>query len=127
MVLKHSFNTIPALFADKEMCIMNYMSKDIKDKAIEIRFDTVTFTCLFDKNDVCDSSFLFLDDLDDLPDYVEYCNKMYDYNLMLSGWMIKDYCFRIKPSKGDFFFALLPISTTLDESKRNSRAQCLAV
>lgn len=46
-VLKHSFNTITGLFTDKEICIMDYLRKEQNNKAIEIRFDTVTICSIF--------------------------------------------------------------------------------
>ena len=110
-VLKHSFKTVPGLFTGKEICIMDYLSQKLNDKVIEVRFDTATLTCLFDKNDICDGAFLFLDDLNDLQHYIDYCNKKYPYNFILCGWIIEDCCFQIKPCKHDYYFALLPATS----------------
>lgn len=110
-VLKHSFKVIPDLFPDKEICIMDYISSKQNDKAIEIRFDTATLTCIFDENDFCDYSFLFLDNLDHLEHYVDYCNRTYKYNYIRRAWIIGDYCLEISTGKDDYFlhfFAMMP-------------------
>jgi hypothetical protein len=111
-VLKHSFRKIPELFDGKEICVMDYIMKEQKEKAIEIRFDTATLTCTFDEDDFCDYSFLFLDNLEDLHHYVDYCNRTYKYDYIRRAWIVEDYCLEIRVGKDDYFlhfFAMLPL------------------
>ncbi len=105
-VLQHSYKVIPKLFPGKEVCVMDYISGKQNEKAIEIRFETATLSCLFDENDICDSSFLFLDDFNDLQHYVDYCNKTYIYDYIRRGWIIENHCLEIRGQKEEAIFFL---------------------
>ena len=108
-IINHPFTVIPQMFKDKEICITYYQHKEYKDKMIEIGFDTVTLSCLFDENDVCNCSFLSLDDSSNLLPYIDYCNKAYAYSNLLGGWWIKNYCLHIKSGEDGYFFILQPV------------------
>lgn len=108
-VINHPFTVIPQMFEEKEICIIYYQHKEYKDKVIEIGFDTVILTCVFDANDVCISAFLFPDDRDNMKPYIDYCNKAYEYSYLVGGWLIENYCLRIKLGKDGYFFALQPV------------------
>ncbi|OJV87105.1 MAG: hypothetical protein BGO34_12145 [Bacteroidia bacterium 44-10] len=108
-VINCSSTIILQMFKDKEICIMNYRYKESNDKVIEIGVDTVTLTCLFDENNICNWSFLSLDDSNNLRPHIDYCNKAYEYSYLLGGWLIENYCLRIKPDKDGYFFALQPV------------------
>lgn len=107
-VIKHSFTAIPQMFKDKEICISYYQHKEYKDKVIEIVFDTVVLTCEFDENDLCICTLLFPDDRKNIKPYIDYCNKAYEYNYLLGGWLIENYYLHIRSGEDGYFFALLP-------------------
>ncbi len=107
-IIGYSFPVISRLFKHNELCIIKYPYGKF-NKVMEIRFEVLTLSCLFDENDICNSSFLFLDSLEDLKYYINYCDKMYVYNLELHAWMIESYCMRINPYRDDYFFSLSPV------------------
>lgn len=108
-VINHPFTAIPQMFEDKEICTIYYQHKEFNDKMIEIGFDTVTLSCLFDENDVCISALLYLDRSNNLDHYIDYCNKVYIYSYRVGGWWIKNYFLCIKPGKDGYYFVLQPV------------------
>jgi hypothetical protein len=109
-VIGLSLDIIPSLFENKEVCIMEYLRKREKSSAVEIRFRNATLSCLFDGNILCDSSYLFLDDQKDLKDYIEYCNRTYVYNYIMSAWVTEKNCLQVKYNNGDYIFIASPTS-----------------
>ncbi|MBC5633343.1 hypothetical protein [Parabacteroides hominis] len=109
-VIGLSLDKTPSLFENKEVCILEYLCKGEKNCAVEIRFRNATLSCLFDGNTLCDSSYLFLDDQKDLKDYIEYCNRTYDYNYIMSAWVTEKLCLQVKYNDGDYFFIASPAS-----------------
>jgi len=87
-----SLESVKALFHEREQCEIYYSNKEKKDFQLEIRFDMATLTCLFDENNICESAFLFLDDLMDITHYIEYCNKTFPCNMIRVGSSRKSGC-----------------------------------
>ncbi len=108
-VLNHTLNTISEMFLCDEIMFIDSRHKGGKDKIVELKFDTVTIECWSNGNNICNKSYLFLDNLGDLQHYIDYCNKEYPYDHQLKGWRTRDYLIRLFTDKKDCFLALLPL------------------
>lgn len=103
-VLKKSYAIIPTLFWENKIYFMDYLHDELADKVIEIRFDSATLTCWFNEDNVCNKSFLFLDDLDNMKYYVDYLNQEFAYDYTLLRWTKGDLSVQVKLEKEDSLF-----------------------
>lgn len=103
-----SLQSVKALFYDRELYEIYSIYKEEKDFLLEIPFDTATLTCLFDKNNICDCSFLFLNDPSDITYYIEHCNKMYHFKNNFSGWIVNNHLIQITTREEGYKLMILP-------------------
>lgn len=95
-------------FSPYLVCILDYYEREETDYAVEIRFDNeqATITCLLDKNQRCDSAFMFPDHLCPLTDYVSYFNSLYEYDYIGCRWILPVGYISMKKSKDDVCFMI---------------------
>lgn len=106
--INSSLQTVKTLFYDKELYEIHSSYKEEKDFQLEIRFESATLTCLFDVNNICEGAFLFLDDLMDITHYIEYCNKTYDCDPALAGWVVNNCLIQINTDNKECSLLFLP-------------------
>lgn len=106
---------ITSRFEQKEINILNYNQKDEKETLIEIRLDGGTLSCLMNQDDVCYKSYLFLDDLDHLHVYINYCDNNYVRQQSFPNiWRSKDCYVYLNDYKDDLFFSFSCNSANAD-------------
>lgn len=86
-VLNNNCSHIQKLFFNKEMCLYEYMCEDKTDKGLEIIIDNTVLVCIFDDNN-CKKSILYFDKLDNLIDYVRYCDTNFEYDKQQKIWIL---------------------------------------
>ncbi len=111
-VLRHSLLMIPKLFPDKEICTFDYHHNESDNKLVEIRLDTATLTCFLNKNSICDSSFLFLDNTNDLIHYIDYFNRTFVFDHSHQTWLMKKSYICVRKDEKEYFIALYPLENT---------------
>lgn len=116
-VLKCPLTAIFQLFPDREVSLIDYSHDGLDDKLVEVRLETATLSCLFDANHRCDTSFLFLDNLNDLAHYIAHCNAAYRYDYLLKRWKAADHSVDVRKGEKDYFFVV----TAQNEPPANSR------
>jgi len=107
--INSSLQSVKTIFYYREVCEIHYSYKEEKDFQLEIRFDRATLTCLFDKNNICEGAFLFLDDLLDIAYYIEHCNKTYPCDMILKGWLVNNCLMQINTDNKECSLMILPI------------------
>lgn len=85
---------------------MEYIEGVIYEKVIEVRFDKeeATFSLSFDKENVCNGTYLFFDKLKDEDSFIDYLNKDTQYDFKRSSWIMIDCYLKLKPSKYEMAF-----------------------
>lgn len=104
--LKCPLTAIFQLFPDREVSLIEYSHNGLNDKLVEVRLEAATLSCLFDANHRCDTSFLFLDNLDDLAHYIAHCNNTYRYDYLLKVWKATDYSVKVQKGEKDYFLVI---------------------
>lgn len=101
-----SYNTLKEKYKDYPICLMEYMENSIHENLIEVRFDNhlATFSLSFDKENICNGSFLFFDDIKDEDSFIEYLNEDTEYDFKRSCWTMIDCYLKVKPSKWETAF-----------------------
>ncbi len=96
-----SYQQLKDKYKDYPICLMEYIEGIIYERVIEVRFDKeeATMSISFDKEDICDASFLFYDNLKDEDSFIEYLNKDTDYDFKRSSWVMADCYLKVKPPK----------------------------
>jgi len=79
--------TVKIQFRYREKTVVVYSYKDRNECALEIKFENATLNCLFDYNNICIGTFLFLDDPNDISHYIEYCKQACRYDYFLHVWI----------------------------------------
>lgn len=81
-------------FPDNPKYFIEYYEKINFGNIIEIRFDEekMTLTCTFNKEEKCNSAYLFFDEHSDVLDYMEYINNTLAYDYLGSRWILHN-CF----------------------------------
>ncbi len=105
-VLKYSFATVPELFPGRELCVIDCQDDGIKNQMVEISFDTATLTCHFNKDDICNTAYLYLEDLGDLQRYVDYFNQTYKFDPTCQAWVSNKGCICLEADGMDCYLAL---------------------
>lgn len=112
VVLKCNKDTIKQFFPKAEFWNINYINQldDTDETYLEIRVEGATITCAFDKEtNLCDSSFVFFDDDNNLNNFVRICNMLYRYDLNNGYWYSSHYTISLKKDKKDIAFMFAPI------------------
>lgn len=88
------------------MYVKEYIAKGVKENIIDILFDDerATLSCTFDKNNTCNASYIFLDNLDELAHYITYLNDKYDYDYIRNRWVLPDSFVSIEKTEDDICF-----------------------
>lgn len=89
------------------MYVAEYIENEVKENIIELLFEDqkATLSCTFDKNNsCCNASHIFLDDLDELNNYISYLNKTYAYDYIQNRWVLPNSFISIKKTKDDICF-----------------------
>lgn len=86
-------------YKDLPICLMEYIENEIHEPIIEVRFDDrqATLSISFNKEDICDASFLFFDNMNDEDLFLEYVNERVDYDFKRSRWIMTGYYLKVKP------------------------------
>jgi hypothetical protein len=92
LAIKSTLQTVKTLFHHRELSEINYSDHEVNELVVEVRFDSVTLTCVFNNHKVCEGVFLFPDDVLDIAYYIEYCNTTYPCDYRLQCWLVND-CF----------------------------------
>lgn len=108
--LNLSLQTVKALFFGKEIYEIYYSCKDEKYFQLEIQLNIVTLTCLFDKNNICEGAFLLFDDLEYIVSYINYCNEVCLYDVILKGWILNSCLIQINTGNKECYLIILPIT-----------------
>lgn len=94
-----SYQQLKDKYKDYPVCLMEYIEGNIYERVIEVRFDNLeaTISISFDKEDICDASFVFYDNLNDEDSFIEHLNDNSDYDFKRSCWIMRDYYLKVKP------------------------------
>ena len=86
-VLNNTCEHIQKLHFKREMCLYEYICDNIIDKGLEITIDDIVLVCIFE-NDNCKKSILYFSRLDNLIDYVRYCDNKFQYDEEHKIWTL---------------------------------------
>ena len=88
------------------MYVAEYIENEVKENIIDLLFEDqkATLSCTFDKKNSCNASHIFLDDLDELSNYISYLNKTYAYDYIQNHWVLPNSFISIKKTKDDICF-----------------------
>lgn len=89
-VLNSPLRVIIDRFSDREPVVVDCHSSRIKEKYIEIKFDSAVLTCLLDNDNICTASNLYLHSLASLMRYIDHCNRTYIYDHSLRAWITQN-------------------------------------
>lgn len=106
LVLRLSHDQIKESYSDNPMYVAEYIENEVKENIIELLFDDqkATLSCAFDENNSCNASYIFLDNLDELSNYISYLNRTYQYDYIKNCWILPNSFISIKKMKDDIFF-----------------------
>ncbi|WP_165041332.1 hypothetical protein [Dysgonomonas sp. ZJ709] len=106
LVLKLSHDEIKESYSDNPMYVAEYIENGVKENMIDLLFEDqkATLSCTFDKNNSCNASHIFFDDLDELNNYISYLNKTYAYDYIRSYWILPNSFISIEKTKDDIYF-----------------------
>ena len=106
LVLRLSHDEIKESYSDNPMYVAEYIENEVKENIIDLLFEDqrATLSCTFDKNNSCNTSHIFLDDLDELSNYISYLNKTYAYDYIQNHWVLPNSFISIKKTKDDICF-----------------------
>lgn len=105
-VLGLPYEELKDKYKDYPICLMEYIEGSIYERVIEVRFDKeeATISISFNKNNICDASFMFFDNLKDEDSFIEYLNVDREYDFERSSWIMPDCNLKVKPSKYEMVF-----------------------
>lgn len=89
LAINTHFEIVNARFRNKEKMAFNFTFRGRNERMLEIRFENATLNCLFNHDNVCAGVFLFLDDPNDIFQYIEYCKQTCRYDYFLHVWVTK--------------------------------------
>ncbi|MDL1913425.1 MAG: hypothetical protein FDW93_02720 [Bergeyella sp.] len=94
-----SYQELKDKYKGHPVCLMEYVESNTCERVIEVRFDNqeATITITFDKENSCDASFLFYDNLIDEDSFIEHLNENTDYDFKRSSWIMEDCYLKVKP------------------------------
>lgn len=97
-VLELSYPVVRSKYANMPICFLEYIENGKTDNIIEVRFDETgtTLSCSFNEGNMCDASFLFWDNIDEITDLVHYLNDCYEYDFIKSRWILPSCYLSIK-------------------------------
>lgn len=106
LVLRLSHDEIKESYSDNPMYVAEYIENEVKENIIDLLFEDqkATLSCTFDKNNSCNASHIFLDDLDELSNYISYLNKTYQYDYIKTCWVLPNSFISIAKTKDDICF-----------------------
>lgn len=107
-----SLETVKSLFHAREIYEIYYLKENKKEISLEVEFGSSTLLCLFDDDHICESVFLLPDDLVDIIQCIEYCNKAYPYDRTLKGWITYNRIIQINTCNNECSLSILPIKPT---------------
>lgn len=88
-------------YRDYPICLMEYIEGNANERVIEVRFDSqeATVSISFDKEDICNASFLFFDNEADEDSFIACLIEDNDYDFKRSCWIADNCYLKAKPSK----------------------------
>jgi len=94
-----AYRELKERYKDYPLYLMEYIEEDDFEKIIEVRFDKqqTTISMTFNEENICDTSFLLFDSLEDEDCFVEYLNQNRKYDFKLSHWVMEDCYVKVKP------------------------------
>lgn len=106
LVLRLSHDEIKESYSDNPMYVAEYIENGVKENIIDLLFEDqkATLSCTFDKNNTCNTSYIFFDNLDELNNYISYLNKTYAYDYIRSCWTLPNSFISIEKTKDDIYF-----------------------
>lgn len=106
LVLRLSHDEIKESYSDNPMYVAEFIEDEVKENIIELLFEDqkATLSCTFDENNTCNASHIFLDDLDELSNYISYLNKTYTYDYIKNRWVLPNSFISIIKTKDDIYF-----------------------
>lgn len=92
VVLQSRLEILNNIFSNHKLTRVNYDCGDGSEviNVVEISLDGATLTCVMDENDVCEMSYLFMDEIDEFEKHVKHCHESYPYNQYLNAWFVSD-------------------------------------
>lgn len=100
-VLQQSLQSIREKFPFHEISLFDNPSNGAENSIMEIRFDKehATLSCSFDADKRCNMAYLFPDDTELLPYFIQYFNEKYTYDYLKSRWVLGDCFLSVKYNK----------------------------
>lgn len=94
-------------FVEYRICVETFIENQHEEKSIKITKQDnskISLCCYFLDNDKSNLCFLFLKELTDINDYVDFLNNNYDYDFIRSGWILSNCHISIKGNKSKYYF-----------------------
>lgn len=101
---KHFIKRISALFFD--------IQKNFDKILLELRFkrERITLLCIFEKNKICETVYIFLDDQRDLDVIAGYLGRRYPESICLDFWLSQNSALSIETNKFDSCIKVFSLS-----------------
>lgn len=94
-----SYQELKEKYKDYPHCLMEYLEKEVHEYVIEVHLEKeeATISISFNKEHICDASFMFFDSVTDEDSFIEYLNGYTNYDFKHSCWIMANYYLRVKP------------------------------
>lgn len=101
-----SYQELKEKYKDYPVWLMEYINGNIYERVMEICFDKedASISISFNTNNFCNVSILYFDNLNDEDLFIEYLNKVTQYDFKRSRWIIADCYLMLKPTKHEMAF-----------------------
>lgn len=97
-LLNSTMISILAKYETYPFCLMEYHENGDITKAVELCLDTerATLRCYLGSGSKCISVFIYPDDGNLFPQYINYLNANYKYDYLTSSWKVRNGCIVIE-------------------------------
>lgn len=105
-VLGLSHVQIVNILSDKPMFVVDYIEKGNHEYIIYIPFSAqkAILYCIFDKDKICEMSYIVLENLEEVDNYIAYLQYYYDYDHIQNHWLLPDSYLAIRKTENDIIF-----------------------
>lgn len=104
--LNLNITDLQKVFYDYKLCIQTNVEQEEKDTMVDVQLSEATkLSCHFVEEDICDTCFLYLDNLSDpeIDEYIYCLNNTYDYDFIRGGWILSDCYISVKGVEGSYY------------------------
>lgn len=101
-----SYEELKDKYKNYPVCLMEYMDGSIFERVIEVAFDSqeATTSLHFDKNNICNGSFISFHNPKDEDSFINYLNECRQYDFKRDRWIMMGCYLKAKPSKYEMLF-----------------------